>query len=165
MAALPPPPGVYVPVPTFFVSCTATTYNPVAAPVDLATQAAHAIYLAKSGIRGLVILGSTGEAVALTNSERGQILSYVRRELESSGFKDYPIIAGTATQSIADTVQQLADAKEAGAQWGLCLAPGYFAGQVTQEGLRGWYTAVADASPIPIMVSVPLSFSVSSPIL
>jgi 2-keto-3-deoxy-L-rhamnonate aldolase len=157
MAALPPPPGVYVPVPTFFVRRSDPQYNAVAPPLDVKTQAAHSIHLAKCGIRGLVILGSTGEAVALTNPERSLLLSSVREELERAGFKDYPIIAGTATQSIAETVQQLVEAKEASAQWGLCLAPGYFAGAVTQEGLIRWYTAVADQSPIPIMMFVILA--------
>lgn len=154
MAPLPPPPGVYVPVPTFFVSRTDPHYNSAAAPLDLETQAAHSIHLAKCGIRGLVILGSTGEAVALANPERSLLLSSVRKELETASFKDYPIIAGTATQSIAETLQQLVEAKEAGAQWGLCLAPGYFAGAVTQEGLIRWYTAVADQSPVPVMMFV-----------
>jgi len=154
MAALPPPPGVYVPVPTFFVSRTDPQYNAIAAPLDLKTQVAHSIHLAKCGIRGLVTLGSTGEAVALTNKERSLVLSSVRKELQNAGFTDYPIIAGTATQSIAETIQQLVEAEDAGAQWGLCLAPGYFAGVVTQEGLIRWYEAVADKSPIPIMMFV-----------
>jgi 2-keto-3-deoxy-L-rhamnonate aldolase len=154
MAAHPPPTGVYVPVPTFFVSRKDPRYSAAAAPLDLETQAKHSIYLAKCGIRGLVILGSTGEAVALTNEERSLVLSHVQEELEKAGFKNYPIIAGTATQSIADTIQQLKDATQAGAQWGLCLAPGYFAGQVTQEGIQAWYTAIADLSPIPIMMYV-----------
>ena len=163
MAALPPPAGVYVPVPTFFVSRRASNYNAAAAPLDLDTQARHAIHLAKCGIRGLVILGSTGEAVALTNEERFAVLSYVRKELEKAGFKEYPIIAGTATQSIADMVQQLKEAKQAGVQWGLCLAPGYFAGQITQDGIQAWYTAIADSSPIPIIMYV--DFPTKIPIL
>lgn len=136
MAPLPPPPGVYVPVPTFFVSRSASNYNPIAAPLEMNTQAAHAIRLAKCGIEALVILGSTGEAVALTNKERFQVLSSVRDALKESGSKDYPIIAGTATQSIEETVEQLVAAEEAFAQWGLCLAPGYFAGAVTQDGIQ-----------------------------
>ena len=70
-----------------------------------------------------MLLGSTGEAIALTKSERMDLLKNVRGELEESGYKDYPIIAGTETQGIEDTVQQLADAKTGGAQWGLVLAP------------------------------------------
>ena len=150
--AISPPPGVYVPVPTFFVSRKASNYSREAAPLDLETQTKHAIHLAKCGIRGLVVLGSTGEAIAITNKERSELLRHVRQQLESAGYKDYPIIAGTATQGIEDTVQQLKDAKDAGAQWGLVLAPSYFATAVTQDGLNDWYVAIADRSPLPIMV-------------
>jgi 2-keto-3-deoxy-L-rhamnonate aldolase len=150
--ASPPPAGVYVPVPTFFVGKKAANYSPVAAPLDFVTQAQHSVHLAKSGISGLVILGSTGEAVHLTNKERFEVLSSVRRELESAGFKGYPIIAGTAAQNIEEVVDQLKSAKEAGSQWGLCLVPGYFAGAATQDGIIQWFTAVADQSPIPIMM-------------
>ena len=90
----------------------------------------------------------------ITNSERTTLLKHLRKELKSAGFKDYPIIAGTATQSIADTVQLLKESKEAGSQWGLVLAPGYFAPMVSQEGLVAWYTAIADQSPIPVMMYV-----------
>jgi 2-keto-3-deoxy-L-rhamnonate aldolase len=152
--ALPPPPGVYVPVPTFFVSRSSSKYDAETPHLDIETQAEHAKYLAKCGITGLVLLGSTGEAVALTNKERIEVISSVRSRLETAGFKDYPIIAGTATQGIIDTIEQLDEAGEAGAQWGLCLAPGYFAGAVTQEGILKWYEAVADRSPIPIMMLV-----------
>ncbi|OTB00838.1 hypothetical protein M426DRAFT_323949 [Hypoxylon sp. CI-4A] len=150
--ATPPPSGIYVPVPTFFVNKKAANYDPVAAPVDIDTQIAHSIYLAKAGIKGLVILGSTGEAIHLTNKERFAVLSGVRQAFEKEGFKDYPIIAGTATQSIEETVVQLKEAKDAGAQYGLVLVPGYFAGASTQEGVIRWFTAVAGRSPIPILI-------------
>ncbi len=143
-----------MPVPTFFVSPSASNYNTFAPPLDLTTQTKHAIHLAKCGIRGLVVLGSTGEAIMVTNSERTTLLTHLRQELEKAGFKDYPLIAGTATQSIAETVQTLKEAKEAGSQWGLVLAPGYFAPMVSQEGLVAWYSAVADASPMPVMMQV-----------
>ena len=99
-----------------------------------------------------MILGSTGEAIHLTNKERFEVLSGVRKAFDASGFKDYPIIAGTATQNIEETVQQLKEAKDAGAGWGLVLVPGYFAGASTQEGIIKWFTAVADQSPIPILM-------------
>lgn len=162
-AAQPPPPGIYVPVPTFFASKRSSLYNASVPPLDLATQAAHALYLARSGIRGLVVLGSTGEAVHLHARERFQVLFAVRQALEKDGagsgeegtkgrFADYPIIAGTATQSVEETVEQLRGARDAGAQWGLCLVPGYFAGASCQEGIVRWFTAVADQSPIPVMM-------------
>ncbi|KAI0134317.1 hypothetical protein BJ170DRAFT_194726 [Xylariales sp. AK1849] len=147
-----PPAGIYVPVPTFFQSKKSASYSAIASPVDIETQVAHSIYLAKAGIKGLVILGSTGEAIHLTNKERFDVLSGVRQGFEKAGFTDYPIIAGTATQNIEETVEQLKSAKEAGVQWGLCLVPGYFAGASTQEGVIQWFTAVADQSPIPILI-------------
>jgi 2-keto-3-deoxy-L-rhamnonate aldolase len=152
MMASPPPAGVYVPVPTFFVSRQAKNYNSIAAPLDLETQAKHSIYLAKSGIKGLVVLGSTGEAVHLSSNERFQVLSAVRKAFDDEGLKEYPIIAGTAAQNIEEVVEQLKNAKDAGCQWGLCLVPGYFAGASTQQGIIEWFTAVADQSPIPVMV-------------
>ncbi|KAI1812537.1 dihydrodipicolinate synthase [Poronia punctata] len=147
-----PPPGIYVPVPTFFAGKKAANYNAAASPLDVDTQVAHSLYLARAGIKGLVILGSTGEAVHLTNKERFEVLSGVRRALDKEGLKDYPILAGTAAQSIEETAEQLQAAKEAGSQWGMCLAPGYFAGANTQEGIVQWFTAVADRSPIPILI-------------
>lgn len=150
--ATPPPAGIYVPVPTFFQSRKFTTYNAVAAPLDLETQAAHSLHLAKAGITGLVVLGSTGEAVHLSNSERFHVLSSIRKAYDGAGFKDYPLIAGTAAQNIEEVAEQLKSAKEAGCQWGLVLVPGYFSGASTQEGIILWFTAVADQSPIPVMM-------------
>jgi 2-keto-3-deoxy-L-rhamnonate aldolase len=139
-------------VPTFFASKSSSDYEATATPLDVTTQAAHAVFLAKAGIRGLVLLGSTGEAVHLTSSERVELVSGVRKELEKQGFKDYPLLAGTASQSVAETLQHLQEAKEAGAQYGLCLAPGYFAGAVSQEGIAKWFEAIADKSSMPILV-------------
>ena len=150
--ATPPPPGVYAPVVTFFASKSASDYAANAPPLDLQAQAIHSIHLANCGLRGQVVLGSTGEAVAITNTERITLLRHIRQELDAAGYHDYPLIAGTATQNIEDTLQQLRDAKDCGCQWGLVLAPGYFAPSITQEGLIAWYRAIADRSPIPIMM-------------
>ncbi|KAI1438373.1 dihydrodipicolinate synthase [Xylaria sp. CBS 124048] len=122
----PPPPGICVLVPTFFKR----------AP----TTAAHDLYLARAGVKGLVVFGSTGEAVHLTNIEHFHVL-----------------VPGTGTQSIEATVEQLVSAHPAGAQWGLCLAPDYFASAVSgQEGVIRWFRAVANLSHIPIPIDVGL---------
>ncbi|KAL8702129.1 MAG: hypothetical protein Q9201_004563 [Fulgogasparrea decipioides] len=147
--AFPPPPGIYVPVPTFFSK--ASSSDPVP-PLDLATQTKHALHLAANGIRGLVLLGSTGEAVSLTNPERRTLISHIRQQFDAASHKSYPLIAGTATQGIEDTLIQLQISKEAGAQWGLVLAPGFFATVLTQQGIVEWYTAIADRSPLPILI-------------
>jgi 2-keto-3-deoxy-L-rhamnonate aldolase len=108
--------------------------------------------LARAGIRGLILLGSTGEAVHINNNERTHLISGVRKALDSAGFHDYPLLAGTATQSVEQTVGLLEDARNAGAQWGMVLAPGYFASAVSQDGIAAWFEAVADRSVLPILV-------------
>ncbi|KAF2430196.1 aldolase [Tothia fuscella] len=150
--ATPPPRGVYVPVPTFFASKSASNYEATSPPLDVEAQAAHALSLAKAGIRGLVLLGSTGEAVHLTSAERVELVSGVRKELDAKGFKNYPLLAGTASQSVGETLQHLQESKDAGAQWGLVLAPGYFAAAVSQEGIAKWLEAIAEKSAMPILV-------------
>ena len=100
----------------------------------------------------MVILGSTGEAIHLTNKERNELISSQRQELDKAGFKDRAIIAGTATQNVEETLIQLNDAKAAGAEYGMVLAPGYFASAASQQGIEKWFTAVADKSPIPVMM-------------
>jgi 2-keto-3-deoxy-L-rhamnonate aldolase len=159
-----PPSGVYVPVPTFFLPKSSPQYTSTSTPLDPATQSAHSLHLARNGITGLVVLGSTGEAVHLSNPERTSVLKNIRQTFESNGFPDYPLIAGTASQNVEEVLQQLGAAKDVGIQWGLVLVPGYFASASTQEGIVEWFRAVADESPIPIMVFVFLSLFSSYPI-
>jgi 2-keto-3-deoxy-L-rhamnonate aldolase len=113
------------------------------------------VYLARAGIKGLVLLGSTGESVHVSDAERAEVIGGVRRGLATAGFGSaYPLVAGVATQSIAAAARQLDDARHAGAQWGMVLAPGYFASAVAQEGIARWYEAVASRSALPILLCV-----------
>jgi 2-keto-3-deoxy-L-rhamnonate aldolase len=147
-----PPKGVFVPSPTFFHPA-ASSPDSLAPPVDVETQVNHSIFLARAGITGITLLGSTGEAVHLTREERISLTTAVRQGLDKAGFPDYPLMAGVLTNGELDeTLQWLDDYAKAGAQWGLVLTPGYFGPAVSQEGLLEWYTKVADRSPIPILV-------------
>ncbi|KAK6433469.1 hypothetical protein LTR95_010358 [Oleoguttula sp. CCFEE 5521] len=146
----PPPVGIYVPVPTFFMD--ATSSSQAAPPLDIETQSAHSLFLARAGIRGLVILGSTGEAIHITPSERRELLKSQRKALDDAGFKDRPIIAGTTAQSISEALEQISASKDAGAEYAMVLSPGYFASNVNQQGLIQWFETVANESVLPIMV-------------
>jgi len=146
----PPPAGVYVPVPTFFHPHSKSNSRQV--DVDVDTQIAHSVHLAKSGIKGLVLLGSTGEAIHLSSAERKNLISGVRKGLTDAGFPDYPILCGVLTNSVDDALEQCHDAKAAGAQWALVLAPGYFGTVVNQHNIIEWYTQVADESPIGVLI-------------
>ena len=149
-APVPPPHGIYVPVPTFFKSAPQQG-NPIPS-LDLETQLKHGLHLAKNGIKGLVLLGSSGEAIALSLQERNDLISYMRKGFNDAGFKDYPLIAGTTAQAIDEVDNQLRGACDAGANWGMVLAPGFFAGGGASEGIQQWFEAVADRSPIPILM-------------
>ncbi|KAL0258499.1 hypothetical protein SLS55_005994 [Diplodia seriata] len=144
-----PPDGVFVPVPTFFKPRSSPSQQ---AAVDVETQVAHSVHLARSGITGLVLLGSTGEAIHLSRAERRDFLGGVRKGLEAAGFPDYPIMAGVLTNSVDEVQEWLEDSRDAGAQWGLVLAPGYFGAAASQENIVEWYTVVADRSPLPVLI-------------
>ena len=101
---------------------------------------------------GLVLLGSTGESIHLQPAERTTLISSVRKALDDADFRKYPIIVGVLTNSIEDAIEQLQSAKEAGGDYGLVLAPGYFGAGVSQEGIVEWYKTIADASPMPILL-------------
>lgn len=151
MAHLTPPDGILVPSPTFYKphANSPSSHHP---EVDIAAQVAHTVHLARSGITGVVLLGSTGEAIHLTRQERFDLVAGVRKGVEDAGFKDYPIMAGVLCNSTHESLEWLEDFKKAGAQWGLVLAPGYFGQAGSQDGLKEWYTIVADNSPLPILI-------------
>lgn len=156
MAVSSPPTGVFVPVPTFFHPAPASPSSAAGlqAKVDVDTQVKHSVFLAKNGITGLVLMGSTGEAVHLNRAERHDLVAGVRRGLDDAGFPDYPIMAGVLANGVDETLEWLQDFKKAGAQWGLVLVPGYFGASANQANIQEWYTLIADNSPLPILMFV-----------
>lgn len=146
VAALPP--GVYVPMPTFFLAEPADEQ-----PVDLDTVARHVKFLATSGVQGVVCMGSTGEAVHLTNEERTAVLKAARKAIDETGLKT-KLLAGCSHESIVGTVQLTQQAKEAGADYAMVLPPSYYLSWVANkaEVLETFFTKVADKSPVPIVI-------------
>lgn len=150
--ASPPPQGIYVPVPTFFAREGSANYDGVSPPLDLEAQTQHSLFLVQGGVKGLVILGSTGEAIFVRKQERKELFQSQRKALDDAGYQDRPIIAGTATQNIDDTLELIEESKEAGAAYAMVLGPGYFAPATSQTGIRKWFEAVADKSVLPILI-------------
>ena len=150
--ASPPPKGIYCPVPTFFVGEGAAGYDSISPPLDIESQTKHSLFLVQGGIKGLVILGSTGEAIFCRREERTKLISSQREALDDAGYSDRPIIAGTATQQIDDTLEIIKESKDAGAEYAMVLGPGYFAPSTSQQGIQKWFEAVADKSVLPVMM-------------
>jgi 4-hydroxy-2-oxoglutarate aldolase len=107
-------------------------------------------------IRGIVVGGSTGEAVFLDEHE---LLALVEAAAEVTP-ADRLVVAGTGAESTRATIRRSRAAAARGAHALLVQPPAFFRGQMTDERLVDHYRAVADASPIPVIVyQVPTRFS------
>ena len=137
-------PGIYVPTVTFF-------HEP-SEDLDVDTIASHAVRLAKAGIAGLVTQGSNGEAVHLTHAERKKVTQITREALDRAGFRHLPIIVGCGAQSVRETVELCQDALAAGGDYALVLPPSYYKATHASQTVIDFFNAVADASPIPIVI-------------
>ena len=136
-------PGVYVPTVAF--------YQPNE-DLDLPTIEAHAVYLAQAGVTGIVTQGSNGEAVHLDRDERKAVTLHTRRALDAAGFTSVPVIVGCGSSSTRETIRFSQDAAEAGGDYTIILPPCYYKGVVPNEALLDHFRAVADASPIPVLI-------------
>lgn len=134
-------PGVYTPVPTFFKKDLQT--------IDLPTQIAHAQFLKDNGIKGITLLGSTGENAHLTRTERAEIVKAIHDKVP-----DFPILAGIAQNSLEEAFEEIKSVAKSGANYALVLPSCYFGSSITQEALVDWYTAIADKSSLPILLYV-----------
>lgn len=103
---------------------------------------------------GILLCGSMGEAPHLTLPERIQVISSSRAALDDAGFINTPIIAGTGVGSTRETISITKAAAEAGADYAIVIASGYFAGALAgnKAALKGFFREVAEQSPIPIML-------------
>jgi 4-hydroxy-tetrahydrodipicolinate synthase len=104
--------------------------------VDHAATAAHAVRLVEHGMRAVLVAGSTGEADALTDTERVALVTAVREALPDG----VPVLAGASGAWTGAAVARVADAVGAGAD-AVLVAPPRRAGD-----LVAFYTAVAAAA-------------------
>jgi 4-hydroxy-2-oxoglutarate aldolase len=98
------------------------------------------------GVIGFVVLGSTGERVHLDEREYLEVLEVSRAATGSI------LIAGAGQQSTINTIKEIKSAARAGAQAVLVITPYFYRPAITQETLVNYYTAVADAAPVPVLL-------------
>ena len=67
--------------------------------LDIPTIKKHVLRLADAGVAGLAVHGTTGEPVLLSREERRLVLTATREALDTAGYQDLPIIAGTGVYS------------------------------------------------------------------
>lgn len=104
----------------------------------------------KSGINGLVPVGTTGESPTLTHEEH---MDVIRAVVEATRGR-VPVIAGTGSNSTQEAVELTTLATEAGSDAVLVVAPYY--NKPSQEGVYRYFSAVAEATDQPIILySIP----------
>ena len=100
------------------------------------------------GVRGIVALGSNGEAPLLEESESDQVIAAARGAVPA----DRLLIAGTGRESTRGTIDASRRAQGLGADAVLVRTPSYFKPRMTADVLVHHYTHVADALEIPVLL-------------
>jgi 4-hydroxy-tetrahydrodipicolinate synthase len=114
--------------------------------LDLAGAQQLATHLVDAGNDGLVVNGTTGESPTTSDTEKDQL---VRAVLEAVGDRAH-VVAGVGTNDTRHSVEIARQAERAGAHGLLTVTPYY--SKPPQEGLYRHFTAVADATGLPVML-------------
>lgn len=131
--------GIFAPVATVFDDC---------GELDLDGFAENVAAYGATGLAGLVVLGSNGEFALLSGNEKVRLVERARRRLPAPK----RVIAGTGCESLQETVALTARCADAGADAALVVTPHYYKRDMNEAALEGFYTRLADVSPIPVML-------------
>lgn len=101
-----------------------------------------------TGIVGYVVLGSTGERANLDETEYLQVIETARRAIPEG----LTFIAGAGQQSTTGTIKEIERAAHADAEAVLVITPSFYKSAITQDALVRHYLAVADASPVSVIL-------------
>lgn len=128
-------------------------YTPIATPfrndaLDDAALRRNVERYMQTRLTGLVVLGSNGEAVMLDDSEAERAVAAARSAMPSTR----PLIAGTGAESTRGTIAATLRAANAGADAVLVRTPAFFKNMMNADVYVRHYTAVAEASPVPVLL-------------
>lgn len=116
--------------------------------VDTAGLAGNLEAWNDTGIVGYVVLGSTGERANLDENEYLQVIETARRAVPD----ELTFIAGAGQQSTRGTINEIQRATASGAEAVLVITPSFYKSAITQAALVRHYLAIADASPVPVIL-------------
>jgi 4-hydroxy-2-oxoglutarate aldolase len=102
----------------------------------------------RTPVAGVVALGSTGEAIMLSDQERRDVLKTVRE----AAAPNKVLIAGTGIESAIETLRLTEYAAELGYDVSMVRTPHYYKKQMERANLLAFYRTVADRSPLPVMI-------------
>jgi 4-hydroxy-2-oxoglutarate aldolase len=102
----------------------------------------------RTPVAGIVVLGSTGEAIMLSDQERRDVLKVARE----AAAPNKVLLAGTGIESAIETLRLTEYAAELGYDVAMVRTPHYYKKQMASENILAFYRTVADHSPIPVIV-------------
>ena len=128
---------------------------PVTTPFDRATGEVASVqlrdnvkHLLQEGLDGVVVAGSTGESALLDPDEQRRMVAWVREVVPQQRW----LVAGTGAESTRHAVALSRAAAAEGADAVLVRPPSYYAAAVSPASLLDYFRAVAEASPVPVLV-------------
>src|SRR5579862_4748403 len=102
----------------------------------------------RTPVAGIVVQGSTGEALMLSDQEKRDVLKVARDAAAPSKV----LIAGTGIESAIETLRLTEYAAQLGYDVAMVRTPHYYKKQMLPENMLAFYRTVADRSPIPVIV-------------
>lgn len=129
-------------------------YHPLVTPftpsgeADEAAIARNAARYVATGLTGLVVLGSNGESPQLEDDESDRIIAAVREVVPA----DRPLLAGAARESTRATIAACRRAAALGVDAVMVRTPAFYKNMMTSDAFVQHFTAVADASPLPVVL-------------
>ena len=130
--------GVFPPIPTPFSNES----------VDHRALAGNVARWMQTRLAGLVVLGSNGEAPLLDDAESDAAIETVRANVP----RNRTLIGGVGRESTGATIAAAKRAARIGVDVVLVRTPSYYKNVMTSDAFVRHYTAVADASPIPVLI-------------
>ena len=97
---------------------------------------------------GIVVLGSTGEAILLSDQERRDVLKSAREAAAANKV----LVAGTAAESAIETLHLTEYSAELGYDVAMVRTPHYYKKQMQPANILAFYRTVADRSPLPVII-------------
>jgi 4-hydroxy-2-oxoglutarate aldolase len=132
--------GLYPPIPTPFDAQERIDFNKLESNLE---------YWTGQPLDGVVMPGSNSEAAFLTQSERIEVWKVCAPILRAANKR---FVAGTGAETTAETIELTQIAAGLGAVATLVLPPYFYKASLTHDALVAHYRAVADASPIPVLL-------------
>jgi 4-hydroxy-2-oxoglutarate aldolase len=131
--------GIFPPITTPFYSDGNIYFKKLEANVER---------YSRTPVAGIVVLGSTGEAIMLSDQERRDVLKSAR----DAAAPKKVLIAGTGVESAIETLKLTEYAAELGYDIAMVRTPHYYKKQMQPANMLAFYRTVADRSPLPVII-------------